>query len=88
MQLERIRARVLESYRATFDWPPELVEMIAARCTESSSGARNVENILTRTLLPELSGDVLARLADGETIRSVHAGIKSDGLLFFAINKP
>src|SRR5580700_9820524 len=88
MQLERIRGRVLESYRATFDWAPELVEMIAARCTESSSGARNVENILTRTLLPELSGEVLARLADGETIRSVHAGIKSDGLLFFAINKP
>ena len=88
MQLERIRARVLESYRATFDWVPELVEMIAARCTESSSGARNVENILTRTLLPELSGEVLARLADGESIRSVHAGIKSDGLLFFAINKP
>jgi len=76
MQLERVRARVLESYRATFDWAPELVETIAARCTESSSGARNVENILTRTLLPELSGDVLARLADGETIRSVHAGIK------------
>ena len=50
MQLERIRARVLESYRATFDWTPELVDTIAARCTESSSGARNVENILTRTL--------------------------------------
>jgi type VI secretion system protein VasG len=79
---------VRESYRATFDWAPELVEMIAARCTESSSGARNVENILTRTLLPELSGDVLARLAEGETIRSVQAGIKPDGLLFFAINKP
>ena len=63
-------------------------DVIAARCTESSSGARNVENILTRTLLPELSGEVLARLADGETISSVHAGIKSDGLLFFAINKP
>ncbi len=86
-QLERIRARVLERYRATFEWTAGLVEMIAARCTESSSGARNVENILTRTLLPELSGEVLARLADGETIRSVHAGIKSDGLLFFAINK-
>jgi type VI secretion system protein VasG len=88
MQLERIRGRVRESYRATFDWAPELVDKIAARCTESSSGARNVENILTRTLLPELSGEVLARLADGEVIRSVHAGIKSDGLFFFAINKP
>ena len=71
MQLERIRTRVRDSYRATFDWTPELVEMIAARCTESSSGARNVENILTRTLLPELSAEVLARLADGETIQSV-----------------
>jgi type VI secretion system protein VasG len=88
MQLGRIRARVFESYRATFDWVPELVDTIAARCTESSSGARNVENILTRTLLPELSGEVLARMADGETIRSVHAGIKPDGLFFFAINKP
>jgi type VI secretion system protein VasG len=88
MQLGRIRARVFESYRATFDWVPELVDVIAARCTESSSGARNVENILTRTLLPELSGEVLARMADGETIRSVHAGIKPDGLFFFAINKP
>jgi type VI secretion system protein VasG len=87
MQLERIRTRVRDTYRATFDWDPQLVETIAGRCTESASGARNVENILTRTLLPELSADVLARLADGEAIRSVHAGLKSDGLFFFAINK-
>ncbi|HEY6981172.1 AAA family ATPase, partial [Reyranella sp.] len=88
MQLERIRARVLESYRATFDWAPELVEAVAARCTESSSGARNVENILTRTLLPDLSAEVLARLAEGQSIRSVHAAVKPDGLFFFAINRP
>jgi type VI secretion system protein VasG len=88
MQLERIRARVHESYRATFDWEPELVEKIASRCTESSSGARNVENILTRTLLPELSAEVLGRMADGEPIRSIHAGLNPDGLFFFAINKP
>jgi type VI secretion system protein VasG len=87
MQLEKIRARVRDTYRATFDWDPQLVETIAGRCTESASGARNVENILTRTLLPELSADVLARLADGEPIRSVHAGLKPDGLFFFAINK-
>jgi type VI secretion system protein VasG len=88
MQLERIRARVRDSYRATFDWAPELVEAIAARCTESASGARNVENILTRTLLPELSGEVLARLADGDTISGVHVGMQPDGTFAFAINKP
>ncbi len=88
MQLEKIRARVRDTYRATIDWAPELVETIAARCTESSSGARNVENILTRTLLPDLSAEILARLADGETIQNVHVGLKPDGLFFFAINKP
>jgi type VI secretion system protein VasG len=88
MQLERIRARLLDTYRATFEWEPELVDRIAARCTEGSSGARNVENILTRTLLPELSAEVLARLADGESIRNVHAAVKPDGLFFFTINRP
>src|SRR5215208_3012680 len=86
MQLERIRTRVRDSYRATFDWTPELVDTIAARCTESSAGARNVENILTRTLLPELSAEVLARLADGKSIQGVKASLNTDGLFFFAIN--
>ena len=87
MQLERIRARVLDSYRATFDWVPELVETIAARCTESASGARNVENILTRTLLPELSAEVLAKLADGKQILDIQVGLKPDGSFLFALNK-
>ena len=87
MQLEKIRARVRDSYRATFDWAPELVETIAARCTESASGARNVENILTRTLLPELSSEVLARLVDGAAIGGIHVGVNPDGSFLFAINK-
>ena len=61
MQLERIRVRVHHSYRATFAWDADLVEAIAARCTESASGARNIENILSRTLLPELSAEVFLR---------------------------
>ena len=87
MQLERIRNRVRDSYRATFEWSPQLVDTIASRCTESTSGARNVENILTRTLLPELSAEVLARLADGESISSVRVGVNTDGSFQLAVNK-
>ena len=87
MQLERIRRRVRESHRASFNWAPQLVETIAARCTESTSGARNVENILTRTLLPELSAEVLSRLADGESISSVHVDVDTDGSFKLAINQ-
>jgi type VI secretion system protein VasG len=88
MQLERIRRRVRDSYRAPFEWEPQLVETIAARCTENASGARNVENILTRTLLPELSAEVLARLANGESISRVYVGLSTDGGFRFELNKP
>jgi type VI secretion system protein VasG len=87
MQLDRIRKRVHDSYRASFEWSPQLVDTIAARCTESASGARNVENILTRTLLPDLSAEVLARLADGESINSVYVGVSTEGSFQFALNK-
>ena len=87
MQLERIRRRVRDSHRASFDWAPQLVETIAARCTESTAGARNVENILTRTLLPELSAEVLSRLADGESISSVHVDVAEDGTFKLAVNQ-
>ncbi len=88
MQLERIRARVRDSYRATFAWDPGLVETIAARCTESASGARNIENILSRTLLPELSAEVLARLADGQAVGRIHVGLKADSSFEYSVDGP
>ena len=86
LQLNRIGRRVRESYRAEFEYDPVLVEMIAARCTESSSGARNVENILSRTLLPELSAEVLARLAGGEAITRIFVGAAPDGAFQYIVS--
>jgi type VI secretion system protein VasG len=79
LQLNKIGKRVKDAYRAEFEYDPELVDTIAARCKESSSGARNVENILSRTLLPELSAEVLSRLAAGEAIDRVSVGIAPEG---------
>jgi type VI secretion system protein VasG len=86
LQLGRIRRRIWDAYRAVFDYAPELVDTIAARCTESSSGARNVEHILSRTLLPELSAEVLARLAEGETISRVSVGMNPEGSFQYGLN--
>ena len=79
LQLNRVRRRVQEAYGAKFAWDKSLVQTIAERCTETSSGARNVEKILSRTLLPELSGEVLSRLAEGETINGVTVGVDTAG---------
>jgi type VI secretion system protein VasG len=76
LQLGRIRSRLLENHRAQFTYDPALVEEVARRCTEVESGARNVDHILTRTLLPEISREFLARMASGEPISQVRVGVQ------------
>jgi len=85
LQLRRIERRVRSSYGASFSYDPALVDTIAARCTENASGARNIETILSSTLLPELSAEVLGRLAAGELITSVEVGIGPEGSFRYSI---
>ena len=86
LQLGRIRTRVRESYRASFDWEPALIAAIAARCTESGSGARNIDHILSRTLLPELSGRLLERMAEGNRVAAVTVGLDQAGSFCYRID--
>ena len=79
LQLVRVRHRVREAYRAEFDYNSGLLETIAARCTETSSGARNIEKILSRTLLPELSAEILGRLGEGQSIGRVFVQLRFHG---------
>jgi type VI secretion system protein VasG len=79
LQLKRISKRLADNYRARFTWDDTIVEAIASRCKEGSSGARNVENILSRTMLPALSGRILERLAEGGAIAAAHVGLDSEG---------
>ncbi len=85
LQLSRIGRRVHDSFRAGFEWDPALVETIAARCTESSAGARNVEAILSRTLLPELSAEVLAHMAEGRAVSAIKVGLTSAGAFTYNV---
>ncbi|MBI4523607.1 MAG: type VI secretion system ATPase TssH [Deltaproteobacteria bacterium] len=79
LQLGRIRTRLQDNNRAQFVYDEALVAEIARRCTEVESGARNVDHILTRTLLPEISREFLARMAEGQGISRVHVSVGVDG---------
>jgi type VI secretion system protein VasG len=79
LKLARIRERIRAGHHAELTYGEELVEAIAGRCTEVESGARNVDHILTQTLLPELSGAILERMAIGESITRVHVGLDDAG---------
>jgi type VI secretion system protein VasG len=85
LQLDRIAKRVADTYRASFEYSPAIVSVITARCTESASGARNIEKILSRTVLPELSGEILSRLAKGEAVTTVRLDVDEVGAFTYTV---
>ena len=86
LQLDRIRNRVRDAYKADFDYEPALIDTIAARCRESASGARNIENILSRTLLPELSAEILARMAEGKGVSKISVGMTEESTFRYTVS--
>jgi type VI secretion system protein VasG len=58
---------------------------IAARCTEVESGARNIDHIVTQTLLPELASAVLQRIAAHAPFSAVHLSLDAHGEFCFTL---
>ncbi|CAH0650000.1 MULTISPECIES: type VI secretion system ATPase TssH [Pseudomonas] len=79
LKLERIAKRFARNHQAELSYEPALVKAIAARCTEVDSGARNIDNILSQTLMPELAQRVLERMAQGTPIERLVIELGSDG---------
>ncbi|HEV7515429.1 MAG TPA: type VI secretion system ATPase TssH, partial [Thermoanaerobaculia bacterium] len=72
LKLAKVRQRVRDSHRAELTYGEELVDAIASRCTEVDSGARNIDHILTQTLLPEMASALLGRIALGLGFSGIH----------------
>ena len=79
LQLGRIGRRLKENHGAKFTYDDGLVAHVASRCKEVESGARNVDHILTRSLLPEMSQEFLGRMATGEPTAGVHVSVDESG---------
>jgi type VI secretion system protein VasG len=76
LQLGRIQKRVSENREITFGYDDGVVDLIASRCTEVESGGRMVDAILTQTLLPEISRELLTRLMEGVPPQKVEVKVK------------
>jgi type VI secretion system protein VasG len=83
LKLGKIQKRLLETHKVDLVYDDVLLNEIAGRCTEVESGARNVDNILSNTMLPELSRQILTQLAGGESADRVTISV-ADGALTYA----
>lgn len=75
LKLKQIADRVKSNHKAVFEYDDALINAIANRCKEVETGARNVDHILTGTVLPEVSKEVLTRMAEGQHLNRIKISV-------------
>ena len=83
LQLGRIARRISQNRGVPFTYDAAVVDLIRSRCTETESGARMVDAILTGTLLPAVSREMLERMRTRRPLVRVHVGV-ANGRLDYA----
>ncbi|BCG04347.1 protease associated ATPase ClpB (plasmid) [Paraburkholderia sp. PGU19] len=83
LKLERLAQRFTRNHLAQLTWDVDLATLIAQRCKEVDSGARNVDHILTQSVLPELARQVLERISISEPFGGVHLALGATGDIEF-----
>jgi type VI secretion system protein VasG len=82
LQLGRIQKRIGENREIALSYDDAVVDLIASRCTELESGGRMVDAILTQTLLPEISRELLTRLMESSPAANVEVSVANGDFTF------
>ncbi len=84
LKLAKIQRRIRENHKIELTYDPAVVAEVAKRCTEVESGARNVDNILTNTMLPDVSRYLLSRMAERQKPAAIHVSVGENGAFTYA----
>jgi len=71
LQLGRIKKRIAENHKLPFEFDDAVVKLIVGRCSETESGGRMIDSILTNTMLPRISQEFLRRMVEGREAAKV-----------------
>ncbi len=85
LQLDRIVRRVEESRGVPMTYDDAVIDLVSSRCVEVESGGRMVDAILTNTMLPTISREMLTRLMDGGSVERVCVSVE-DGEFAYAFD--
>lgn len=77
LKLGKIQQRLAFHHHVQLECDERVIELFHERCLEVESGARNVDHLLSNTLLPELSRMLLSRMAQDEPLERVSVSVSS-----------
>jgi type VI secretion system protein VasG len=87
LQVERVAERVRQSFGARVEYGDEVVRHVANGGRDAGAGARGIEAMLVRSLLPDLSALILAHMAEGRTVERVAIRVSDANSLQCSLNE-
>ena len=85
LQLGRVGKRIEENHRAGFTADPSAIDHIVSMCNDPDAGGRVIDNIITNTILPALSREILRRSLAREAIREAKVSA-ADGAFVYEVS--
>ncbi|MCL6271447.1 type VI secretion system ATPase TssH [Sansalvadorimonas sp. 2012CJ34-2] len=80
ISLNRIRKNITEKYQAEFEVDDNALEQLVLWNNSPHTGARAIEQIINRKLMPQLARECLLRTSSGEEIRHIRVEIDNQEL--------
>lgn len=79
LKLHKLERMLLDNNKMKLGYDDDVVDQIAARCTEVETGARNIEYILNGNVLPKMSKEILSHMTEGGMPSAVTLGVDEGG---------
>ena len=80
LKLRSVIKRLKDAHGAVMTFNDDVLDFIVSQCRDPDSGGRMIDNIITNSILPDLSRQVLARMVAGEEMKAVEVVMK-DGAI-------
>jgi type VI secretion system protein VasG len=81
IKLDKVAGRLHRQHAVTLTYADDLIESIAQRCVSRESGARSVDAFLNQRVLPVVSHELLARMAEDVIPRKILLSAAADGTM-------
>ncbi len=85
IKLKKVAERLAKEHGLVFSAAPEVYAQIASQCSQVDLGARQIDHLLDRSILPEMAKRLLLSLAEGGAIGRLSMALGNDGEFQYAI---
>lgn len=86
LKMDKLVRRLENTHKMKMTYTQQVIDQIAARCTEVETGARNIDYIMSGTIMPRMSQEILTQMGIGQMPSAVQLGVGEDGTFSIEFN--